>query len=210
LRHVLGSIVYGSGNASLYKEKNMEETTDNHNTPGPKGFVRSRWRRILIVLLGAAVVALYLGGYLHVPDPLEGKMAKVFSLTTLDGKKMNLSDHLGKDAVLLDFWAVWCPPCRESVPALAKIAEEFGPRGLAVYAVNQQDSPDAVRNFLKNANVSLPVLMDPESVAGDLYGVTGIPKMVLIGRTGTVVFVNIGYGPGSEWRIRRAVAAALK
>ena len=188
----------------------MQDTTEQNSQPVPRGFLDEHWRQIAIVLVAAVAVALYLGGYLHIPDPLEGKMAKVFSLNALDGKKMNLADHIGKDAVLLDFWAVWCPPCRRSVPALADIAKEFGPRGLAVYAVNQQDSPDAVRNFLKSENANVTALMDPESVAGSLYGVTGIPKMILIDRNGTVVFVQTGYGPGSEHRIRKAVEAALK
>ncbi len=163
-----------------------------------------------MVLAASILVLLYFAGYLHIPDPLEGKMAKVFSLTMLDGKKVNLADHLGKDAVLLDFWAVWCPPCRRSLPELARLAEEFGPRGLAVYAVNQQDSADAVRNFLKNGNMKVPVLMDPDSVAGNLYGVSSIPKLVLINRTGTVVLVQTGYGPGTELRIRSAIEAALQ
>ena len=188
----------------------MDEMMKDNGPPASRGVVLVHWRRLVIVLAAVVVAALYFGGYLHIPDPLEGKLAKVFSLTTLDGKKMNLADHLGKDAVLLDFWAVWCPPCRESVPALAKIAEEYRPRGLAVYAVNQQDSPDAVRNFLKGRNTSLPVLMDPESVVGNLYGVSAVPKMVLINRSGIVVSVHLGYGPGSDWRIRREIEAALK
>ncbi len=188
----------------------MEETREDNGQPSPHGLIRDRWRQITVFLVGAAVVALYFGGYLHIPDPLEGKLAKVFSLTSLDGKKVSLADHLGKDVVLLDFWAVWCPSCRMSIPNLAGIAEEFGPRGLAVYAVNQQDSPDAVRNFVKNRKINIAVLMDPESTAGNLYGVSGVPKIVLIDRTGIVTFVNEGYGPGTDASIRREVEKALR
>ncbi len=188
----------------------MEEMIKGYEKAPVKRFFLDHWRQIAVVLAGAGLISLYFGGYLHIPDPMEGKMAKVFSLTTLDGRKVNLSDHLGKDAVLLDFWAVWCPPCRKSIPALASIAQEYGPRGLAVYAVNQQDSPDAVRNFLKSEHANLPVLMDPESVVGNLYGVSGIPKMVLIDHSGTVTLVQTGYGPGSDRTIRKAVEAALK
>ena len=188
----------------------MDKPEDQKDNVSPKGLLRDRWRQIAVLLLGVVVAALYFGGYLSMPDPLQGTFAKVFSLSSLDGKKVSLADHLGKNVVLLDFWAVWCPPCRRSVPALAKLAEELGPKGLVVYAVNQQDAPDAVRNFLKSENVDITVLMDPESVVGDLYGVSSIPKMVLINRTGTVVFVNNGYGPGAERRIRKAVEAALK
>ncbi len=186
-----------------------EDKKDNIQSP-PRRALQGRWRKITIFLLGVAVVALYFGGYLRMPDPLEGKPAKAFALTSLDGKEVKLAGLLGKDAVLLDFWAAWCPPCRRSIPALAEIAREFGPKGLVVYAVNQQDTPEAVRNFLKSENINVPVLMDPESVAGNLYGVTGIPKIVLIDRSGIIAFVHAGYGPGTEWVIRRAVQAALK
>ena len=188
----------------------MDASEEKCSPPKRKGPLGRRWRQIAVLLAGVVVATLYLGGYLSMPDPLQGKFAKVFSLSSLDGKKVNLADHLGKNVVLLDFWAVWCPPCRRSVPALAKIAEELGPKGLVVYAVNQQDPRDAVRNFLKSENVDIPVLMDPENVVGDLYGVSSIPKMVLINRTGTVIFVNNGYGPGAERRIRKAVESALK
>ena len=67
-----------------------------------------------------------------------------------------------------------------------------------------------MRSFLKSENVDVNVLMDPESVAGDLYGVSSIPKMVLIDRTGTVVFVQKGYGPGAESTLRKAIGKALK
>ena len=187
----------------------METPEELRETPSPRQTIRDRWRQAVILLLGVAVVALYFGGYLRIPDPLEGTPAKAFGLADLNGKMVNLSEHLGKDVILLDFWAVWCPPCRASIPELSKLAQDFGAKGLVVFAVNQQDSTTAVQNFLKGAKVEVPVLMDSEGVAGGLYGVTGIPKIVLIDRTGTIVFVQGGYGPGSGLVIRRAVARAL-
>jgi peroxiredoxin len=188
----------------------MDAPKEQQNEPETKGGFQDRWRQWVLLLLGAAVVVLYFSGYLSMPDRLMGKPAEAFTLTTLDGREMKLADHLGKDVVLLDFWAVWCPPCRRSIPAVAEIIREFSPKGLVVYTVNQQDTPEAVRNFLKSENVDVPVLMDTESVAGDLYGVSSIPKMVIIDRGGTVAFVHAGYGPGTGGTIRRAVEQALQ
>jgi peroxiredoxin len=188
----------------------METPKEQQDETKASGSFRDRWRQMAVFLVGAVVVALYFGGYLHMPDPLQGKPAKAFSLSSLDGGEVNLANHIGKDVVLLDFWAVWCPPCRKSIPALADIAGEFAPKGLVVYAVNQQDTPERVNSFLKSENITVPVLMDPESVAGDLYGVSSIPKIVLIDRTGTIVFTHGGYGPGAGGTIRRAVDKALQ
>ena len=188
----------------------METSEERQETSPSRQGIKDRWRQAVIFLIGVAVVVLYIGGYLRIPDPLEGTSAKGFRLASLDGKEVDLADHLGKDVILLDFWAVWCPPCRASIPELPRLSEAFGGRGLVIYAVNQQDSTTAVQNFLKGVSVSVPVLMDTEGVAGNLYGVTGIPKIVLIDRSGTVVFVQAGYGPGSEWAIRRAIEKALR
>lgn len=177
--------------------------------PAGRGFFRDRLGQAVIVLLGALVVGLYFGGLLRLPHPLEGMPAKTFKLVSLDGVETDMAAHLGKDAVLLDFWAVWCPPCRRSMPALAELHREFAPQGLVVYAVNQGDSAEAVRAFLEKEGVDAPVLLDPDGVAGNRYGVTGIPQIVVINRQGLVSMVQAGYGFGTEWRIRRAVKKAL-
>ncbi len=185
----------------------ISEKTDESK---PNTVLKDRWRQLVMFILGVTVVVLYFAGFLRLPDPLEGKPAKAFKLPSLEGEEVNLAQHLGKDVVLLDFWAVWCPPCRMSLPAVSAVWKEFGPSGLVVYAVNQQDTPGAVRNFLQNGNIEVPVLLDTDRLAGNAYKVTSIPKMVLVDRSGNVVFVHKGFGPGSEWTLRKAVAKALK
>jgi thiol-disulfide isomerase/thioredoxin len=187
----------------------VTDSTEEQKDDKRKSPRKDLLRQAVIFLVGLSVVVLYFMGYLRIPDPLEGKQAVAFTLPSLDGKEVNIASHFGKDVIVLDFWAVWCPPCRKSIPALAGLAKEYAGKGVAVYAVNQRDTEKAVRSFLDSAKVDLPVLLDTEGMAGDLYNVSGIPKIVVINRAGIVTFVNLGYSVGSETIIRRAVDKAL-
>ncbi len=124
-----------------------------------------------------------------------GQPAPPFELDLLSGGKARLSDHLGKDIVLLDFWATWCPPCVRALPLLVDVAEAYREKGVVFYAVNQQEDAKTVERFLKAQKLSMPVAMDAKGEVGDLYGVTGIPQTVLIGRDGLIADVHVGFAP---------------
>ena len=138
---------------------------------------------------------------------LVGEPAPQFSLELLDGGKMSLKQHKGKQVVVLDFFATWCPPCRMVMPTLVSVIDEYArkdkekgrePR-VVLYAVNLGDPPEAVRQFQKQLGVEFPVALDKEFVAGRLYKVNPIPHKVLIGKDGTVQAVHLGAGsPGAR------------
>ncbi len=130
------------------------------------------------------------------------KAAPGFELELLDGGKLNLAEHQGKHIVILDFWATWCPPCVAALPALSKTAEDYRSKGVRLYAVNQKESSQVIKRFLKQRKLNLIVALDAKGEVGNLYKVTGIPQTVIIGKSGQVEAVHIGYGPGSEqqWR----------
>jgi len=130
-----------------------------------------------------------------------------FTLDSLDGKSMRLSDLRGK-AVLLNFWATWCGPCKIETPWLVELQNQYGSQGLQVVGVAMDDSgKDEIAKFAKDMGVNYPVLIGKEAV-GDAYGgVPALPESFFIGRDGKIVDKIIGLkGKGEiEDSIKRAL-----
>ncbi|MEM6333034.1 MAG: TlpA disulfide reductase family protein [Planctomycetota bacterium] len=141
-------------------------------------------------------------------NALEGAPAPDFTLATLDGDSVKLSD-LAASVVVLDFWATWCPPCVAALPELQAYAEWAEAQGLPVevFAVNLRENEQAVRNFLNQHNLSLTTLMDDGRVA-ELYGVTGIPQTVII-HDNTIAKVHVGFSPDYQDKLKSDTQAAL-
>lgn len=142
--------------------------------------------------------------------PARGEKAPDFSLTTLDGKKVQLSDYRGK-VVVLDFWATWCAPCVESIPHLNALQKTYAAKGLVVLGVSVDKAPDAsVRAFARKQRIRYPVLLDPAFRAGELYGASSIPLVYIIGKDGAVRAIHIGYSSENARRMDAQVWEALR
>jgi peroxiredoxin len=141
--------------------------------------------------------------------PLVGKPAPDFSLELLAGGEMKLSDAKGKNAVVLDFWATWCPPCQAELPVVTKLLAGYKDKGVLFFAVNQQEDPAKIRSFLQSIKVDPPVALDRQGSAGALYQVTGNPETVVIDKEGIVRAVYTGYGPGMEQVIQEQLDEVL-
>ncbi len=113
-----------------------------------------------------------------------GDHAADFALVLEDGSQLRLSDLEGRP-VMLNFWATWCPPCRQEMPDIIK-AYEAGD-DLVVLAINERENMDAVKPFAEDFGISMPVALDQDGRLADIYGVRGMPTSVFIGRDGTVV-----------------------
>lgn len=144
--------------------------------------------------------------------PLSGKAAPDFSMSLLDDTKVELAQHKGKDVVVLDFWAIRCPPCRAVMPVLEKVVEEFKGKNVVLYAVNSEDDPATIKEFLETMAINVTVARDAEGTVATAYQVEGIPQTVVIGKDGVIKYVQVGAGPGMERKFRRAIgnAAAAK
>lgn len=131
----------------------------------------------------------------HRPQPsLEiGSPAPAFSLPDLDGRNISLDQYRGK-VVLLDFWATWCGPCRMTMPLMEQLQKEFAD-ALTLFAVNLGESPESVREFLREQNLNPRVLLDKDQRVGELYGAGAIPMHVLIDKSGIVREILIGFDP---------------
>ena len=123
--------------------------------------------------------------------PEIGKLAPDFQLISLDGRTVSLSDYRGKP-VLLNFWASWCGPCQYEMPFLQQTYEKWTGRGLVVLAVNLQESPDVVKEFMVDFGLSLPVLLATDPKVPLSYNVRGIPATFFIDKSGIIRDIKVG------------------
>ena len=145
----------------------------------------------------------------HAPSFLGyGTPAPNFTLQTLDGKNLSLSDLRGK-AVLVNFWATWCGPCKIETPWLVEMQNQYGSAGLQVVGVAMDDSgKEDIEKFAKDMGVNYPVLLGKEAV-GDAYGgVPALPESFFVGRDGKIVDRIIGLKGRDE--IEDAIKKALR
>lgn len=129
---------------------------------------------------------------------LKGKPAPEFSLESLDSKTVRLADFRGK-AVLLNFWATWCQPCKIEMPWFEEMQRQYGPQGLQVVGIAMDDaSREDIAKFAKEMGVNYPILLGKESV-GDAYGgVQFLPSTFFIDRDGKIVDRIFGLKSRSE------------
>lgn len=118
-----------------------------------------------------------------------------FSVPSAEGKKISLKDFRGK-IVFLNFWASWCEPCREEMPAMERLYQEFKDKNFVVFAVNVKDRKQDAIDFVRELKLSYPVAIDPEGQVGLLYGAWGLPTTYLIGPKGEGL--ARAWGP-AEW-----------
>ena len=134
----------------------------------------------------------------HIPSPRQGFLAPDFSLSTLGGDPITLSQLRGKP-VLINFWASWCPPCRTEMPAIQNVYDEFKDQGFVVLAVNTtyQDNLGDATTFAQNRKLTFPILLDQAGDAANLYEVRALPSTYFIDADGIIQEVVVG-GPMSE------------
>jgi thiol-disulfide isomerase/thioredoxin len=151
-----------------------------------------KWRYGLIALLAlAAGVAMRL--WLAAPEPASTPLPEPV-LRDLDGRTRHLAEWRGQ-VVVLNFWATWCPPCREEMPEFVRLQEELGGRGLRFVGI-AIDEPDAVRDFLKETPVNYPILIGDEQAPAwaDSLGnrLSALPFSVVFDRNGRPAKAHTG------------------
>jgi peroxiredoxin len=119
-----------------------------------------------------------------------GEKAPEFTLTTLDGRTVSLSDYRGQ-GVLLNFWGTWCPPCRAEMPALQRQYEANKDHGFVVLAIDMNEPAASVQGFVNQYGLTFPILMDKGEVAR-AYQIDPLPTTVLVNPEGIVVKIIAG------------------
>jgi len=125
--------------------------------------------------------------------PKEPASAPDFTLQTVEGQEVTLSGLRGK-VVLLDFWATWCGPCKESIPHLTQLYKNYQDKGFELIGMSMDKSGEVemVRRFVKSMDILYPIIMTPEDVARN-YKITGLPTTVLIDKEGKVREKIVGF-----------------
>ena len=116
--------------------------------------------------------------------------AEDFSLPDISGEIISLSDYQGK-AVLINFWATWCPPCLTEMPLFQAYADKY-PESLIVIAVNAGEGEESVRAFVEHYGYDMVFLVDVETTVSKLYQVRGLPTSLFIDPDGQLVATHIG------------------
>ena len=123
--------------------------------------------------------------------PSRQKLAEDFTLATPKGQKVKLSDQRGK-LVFINFWATWCPPCREEMPAMQRLWERQKDNGLVILAISLDSDPSVVPSFVKNHGFTFTVLVDPTMESANAYGVRALPASFIVDRQGVVTGLALG------------------
>jgi peroxiredoxin len=123
--------------------------------------------------------------------PSRQKLAEDFTLATSDGKSFRLSDHRGK-TVLVNFWATWCPPCREEMPAMERLYRQHKDQGLVLVAVSLDADPQVVTPYLRESKLTFAVALDPKMEVANKYGVRALPSSFIVDRQGAMAALALG------------------
>jgi peroxiredoxin len=141
-------------------------------------------------------------------DELIGKKAPDFTLKDLAGGPTSLSSMKGK-TVLVNFWATWCPPCRDELPSLSRLSGLYRNKGLVVLAVATDKRPADAKSFLDRHSFTFQTLTDPDLKASRLFRVFSMPTSFLIDRNGVVVKRYLGEEEWDSPEIKKDIEKAL-
>jgi thiol-disulfide isomerase/thioredoxin len=128
---------------------------------------------------------------LKIGRPPAGTLAAPFEMPALDGPHVTSKELAGK-IILLNFWATWCGPCKEEMPAFERLRKSLDQDRFVLLTVTTDLQRDGIRHFLRNLDLHLPVLFDEDREVSGAYMVRALPTTVIIGRTGTVLGRAVG------------------
>jgi peroxiredoxin len=137
--------------------------------------------------------------------PVVGKAAPEFSLSSLDGRAISLSDYRGKKKLVVSFWASWCGPCRMEMPVLQAFYEKHRDSSdkFELLAISIDDNRRDAEAFANEEKLPFPVLLDLSSKTADAFGVDGIPTLFVIDENGKTMYGHLGVEPALDFMLAR-------
>jgi len=141
---------------------------------------------------------------------MKGKAAPAFTLTTLDGKKVSLSDYKGRP-VLVNFWATWCGPCKVEMPWFEEFHKQYAAQGLEILGLadDVDAGKDAIAKVVTKTGVTYPILLTDGKVQTAYGGLEVLPMSFYVDKSGTVVVQTAGLGTKDEieTNIKKTIAS---
>jgi len=192
---------------------------DGSHQPSAIGHQLKRRARLAVAALVVAALAPILsvpGSLLPVPTlqaqetglPVGAKAPTSTVVETLDGKSFDIGQYVGKTPMLLEFWATWCPLCKQLEPTMIDVAKRYGSKvkfiGVAV-SVNQ--TPERVKLYAEKHGLPMEVYYDRKGAAADGYDAAATSYVVIVDKTGTVVYTGLGGTQNLEIAIKKALGA---
>lgn len=167
-----------------------------------------RLKAFLLVICSLALLFVTVSCKSRGKAVIEEGRAPDFTLDDIQGNKVSLSALRGR-VVLLEFWATWCPPCRDSVPEMNELYEKFKGKDFALLAISLDEGQSAlstVASFVKERGIAYTVLIDDGRVSSD-YGVTNIPTIFIVDKSGKIARKHVGLMPDMSKILSKEIEA---
>jgi len=151
---------------------------------------------IAIIILMIISLTIFMGcGLSSGGSPKSGSSSIDFTLKDLSGSEVSLSDYKGK-IVILNFWATWCPPCRQEIPDFIDVFDKYKNEDIQFLGISNEDA-HTLRNFVLQYDINYTILVDDAGVMGK-YDITAIPTTYMIDREGQIIYKNVGMMPRAQ------------
>lgn len=182
---------------SKHKKSAVRYNTQKKAAPNKNMLYVNMFLAVVLILAGVAVL-FWMGqqspkGQVSTPAGgiLPGQSAPNFTLTTLQGEQVKLSDYAGQ-VVMVNMWATWCPPCKAELPTIDAYYQEHSADGFVVLAINSQEAQSTVNTFISSTGFTFPVLLDSQGDVMGQYNVRALPTSFIIDRDGKVSYIHTG------------------
>ncbi|HDY74901.1 MAG TPA: TlpA family protein disulfide reductase, partial [Candidatus Marinimicrobia bacterium] len=131
-----------------------------------------------------------MGQFFSMGNPLIGKQAPDFTLETLRGKDVNMTEFRDGNSAIIFFWATWCPYCRKELDDFDKKIANMQKENIKLILVNVGEAPQKIRSFVDKNNINLDVFLDQDSSLSEKYGIVGIPTFFFVNESGVIKAVE--------------------
>lgn len=138
-----------------------------------------------------------------------GEQAPDFTLKSMSGENLNLSEQRG-NIIVINFWASWCGPCRIEMPILQEFHDQYQDLGVAVWGVNVEQQNQAGIDYIRELGVDFPIFFDEKNELSATYNVEAMPTTVIIDRNGKVRAVFRGYQKGYEKKYAKVIKLLIR
>ncbi len=136
-----------------------------------------------------------------------------FKVENIEGEEVSFKSFIGKGPLLVNFWALWCEPCKQEMKAFNKLVEKYQDKGVTMISINTDKvrSLAKVRSYIKTQGYTFPVLIDPDgSIATEKFAMESLPYSLVVTKNGTIFKKHIGFTAGDEVTVEKEIQEMLQ